>query len=116
MILWARSFARRSKVLRDAAVSLIANRLGRRTDLDADIVSEMQLVQQAKLEGDAAVRPWFLLTETLTLTLAAGAETIALPADFLDEAEGFPLAFEDTTIDPTSADRWVALAKDDYPN
>lgn len=74
-------------MLRDTAVSLLAKRLGNRTDLDDIIIEEMQNTQAFKLEQNGVFYPWFLFTENVTTTLVIGESRIALPADFLAEIE-----------------------------
>lgn len=94
---------------RDAAVALIARRLGNRTDLNSDIVTELGY-SQTILEQDAAITPWFLTSERSTASTTADEERIELPSDFLREYEYGTLWVYDSTED----DPWIELAKDDY--
>lgn len=66
-------------------VSMIQFRLGRRTDLAADIEREIRLAQ-TRLEDSPRLEPWFLVEE-VELTLSAGSTSVALPADFVRESE-----------------------------
>lgn len=92
---------------RDAAVTLLANRL-QRSDLTSRIITEMQFVQENKLEG-AEFLPWFLLSENLTEVTVANEERVAVPATFLREYEAGALWVYDT-----ASVKWLELKKDDY--
>lgn len=92
-------------MLRDTAVSIIAQRLGNRTDLDAKIVTEMQLVQDT-LER-AELLPFFLLTEMATTQTTAGEERVAIPSDFLKEFEEGALWYYNSGESPS----WKPLAR-----
>ena len=76
---------------RTAAASLINSRVGRgRVDIDADILTELLLVQTT-LEHEPTL-PWFLLTTDITITgPLTGFGDFNLPDDFLrmpEEDEG----------------------------
>ena len=93
-------------MLRDAAVAILQKRLGNRTDLADDIVTEMQL-QQLELE-QAEVLPWFLMTTDATLTTEVGApDQLVIPSDFLREVE-------EDALEWYNVDTWTQLDKDDY--
>lgn len=96
-------------MLRDAAVALIASRMGQRTDLNAAILLEMALVITTKLEENAVMTPWFLLHREDTLVSVAASDLIALPADFIVSAEDRAAAPEDWLISDFTA--LVAYAK-----
>ena len=72
-------------MLRDTAVSLIAARLGNRTDLNDSIIAEMQLVQETLEHGDFL--PFFLISEQATTSTTIDEERLVLPGDFLREFE-----------------------------
>lgn len=83
-------------MLRDTAVQTIAYRLGNRTDLNARIISEMQLVQ-TRLE-QAAVLPWFLDFLKDDISVAQGDTSFVVPTDFLrlpDEDSGIWVVDDD---------------------
>lgn len=86
---------------RDEHVASIAARLGSRTDLNAEIITKMKSVQQYQLEG-AATLPWFLI-ETVTLTLAVGASSVALPSNFIRPVEDAKVRIYPTAT-PTDLD------------
>lgn len=98
---------------RDEAIALIKGRLKRVTDttLDASIIAEMQFVQSQTLEG-AAILPWFLLSENLSINTVADEERVSVPASagrpFLREFEEGALWLQDTE------GTWHELKKDDY--
>lgn len=95
---------------RDGLVSLIKTRLRRlnTTNLDAEIVTEIQYVQASVLEL-AEFQPWFMQKVDSTLTTAAAATTLALPADYISEAEkGFLWV-----LNPADS-LWDEVTKDDY--
>lgn len=93
-------------MLRSAAVSVIANRLGQRTDLDSQIIAEMQLAQ-VRLEHKPEL-PWFLLKASSALATTATSREVTLPTDFLREDE------DGTIWLTTTAGTLVKLVKDDY--
>lgn len=99
---------------RDEARNIVALRCGRRTDLDATIDAEMAFVQDTILEGDQVLRPWFLLFDDTTLATVIDQETVSLPSTFIEEFEGEPLRWLDTSIDVSTGDQWVGLVKEDY--
>ena len=71
-------------MLPDAAVDLIANRLGNRgAALDSQIITELQAAQ---IEMEATPElPWFLLKYDSALTMTASTATSAVPSDFVLE-------------------------------
>lgn len=98
-------------MLRNAARDLIAGKIGKRTDLDAEILAEMLFIQDTKLEGKGAFKPWFLESVMTDIgTTVADTQTLALPADFLGEIDGQGLWIYDATADPA----WAKLKKDDF--
>lgn len=82
-------------MLRDAAVALIKQGLGFRTDLDTEIVTQMRFQQEEILEQGATL-PWFLISTVQSLTTVASTETLAIPSDFLLEVEEAALWFLDS--------------------
>ena len=97
-------------MLRNAAISLLLARLGNRdpVEWESTALSEMQLAQ-ANLEGDATLRPWFLVTESAQSTLTVGDSRVELPSDFLDEVEDSALeVYEETSA------KWSPLKKGDW--
>jgi hypothetical protein len=92
-------------MLRSTVVSLIAQRLGNRTDLDAQIISELQLTQDTLERAD--MLPFFLLTEFVATVTVAAEERLKLPDDFLKEYEEGALWY----YDATSASQWAPLKR-----
>lgn len=92
-------------MLRDKAISIIARRLGNRTDLDADILDEMQLVQESLEHGDKL--PFFLLSEMASTSTTADEERVVLPGDFLKEYEEGALWY----YDASAAEQWTPLTR-----
>lgn len=91
---------------RDEAVSLIQRRLGNRTDLADDIITEMQN-QQNLLEMMPEL-PWFLLKVTSTLQAdASNYDQIDLPSDFI-------LEYEEDDLEWNNDGTWVPIDKDDW--
>lgn len=72
-----------SKVL-----DLLMSRLGNRTEpaLRATCLLEMQLAQEAQLEGGATL-PWFLITEDATVSTTTGERRVEVPEDFIREVD-----------------------------
>jgi hypothetical protein len=95
-------------MLRDAAVAMIKQGLGFRSDLDSEIVTEMRFQQEEILEQGATL-PWFLLSAVSSLATGGTPETVALPSDFLLEYEEAALWFLDTT--QTADEQWIKLSK-----
>lgn len=70
-------------MVRDEAVAVVQERLGFRTDLATNIVSNMQLAQQELEQG--LDLPWFLRKFDATLVNTAGnLDLVTLPTDFLE--------------------------------
>jgi len=90
---------------RDQVVQLLGWRLGDRDDMALRIELEMKLAQSTVLEVHAWL-PWFLLKDWSGALTTAGAETVPLPADFLDEAEESHLYIK-------LGDQWKRLRKMD---
>lgn len=96
---------------RDEAVAEVAFRLGRRTELNDDILRNMVLQQQI-LEGSATL-PWFLLTSMESLATVSGTEEVAVPDDFLREPEEeSALWIYDASADDD--EQWVEIPKAQY--
>jgi hypothetical protein len=93
-------------MIRSEAIAIVKNRLGRRSDLDAEILSEIQLTQK-KLERDT-LRPWFL-ARTENVLLATAADSLAVPAGFLDFPDWGGLWWENTAA--TDAARWQPIRR-----
>ena len=64
-------------MLRNAAVDIIASRLGKRTDLRDEIISEMDLIIGTELEKTGTYYIWQLSAFT-SASLAAGASSLSL--------------------------------------
>lgn len=92
---------------RDEAVAEIKTQLGFRTDQDANIVTKLQQAQ-ARLER-RAVKPWFLLSEVMSIYTSPDEHRVQLPTGFLGEYEHSELTYypDDTSYDP------VQLVKED---
>jgi hypothetical protein len=70
------------------AISTLKFRLGSRTDSDLDIIIPAEMAQaQFEFERNGTP-PWFLLVEDQALVTIANDRKVALPGDFLLEAEG----------------------------
>lgn len=95
-------------MIRDEVVSLLARRLNNRTDIDTDIITEMQLVQATVLEQNGRFLPWFLMTEQALEVTDVGENRVRVPDDFLAEVEGQRIWIQN----PTTLE-WLKLAKDD---
>lgn len=63
---------------RGEIVTLVAQRLGSRTDLAVEIATNIKWVQENELEGCKEFLAWFLLSPTFSVTVAAGANSAAL--------------------------------------
>lgn len=81
-------------MLRDAAIALIKQKTGFRTDKDDLILIALQNSQEILSYGGVVTEanystevPWFLRAEDQTLTLLAGSNTITLPANFIKEID-----------------------------
>lgn len=95
-------------MIRDEVVSLLARRLNNRTDIDTDIVTEMQIVQATALEQNGRFLPWFLTTEQALELTDVGENRVRIPDDFLSEIEGQRIWIQN----PTTLE-WLLLSKDD---
>lgn len=98
-------------MLREEIVTLLAIRLGFRTDLDDAIRLELKVTQE--LLESAEELPWFLLKDPMEdLILMAATSEIDLPTDFLrdaNEGEGGLWVWDATTNLPTRQ-----LQKEDF--
>ncbi len=74
-------------MLRDEVVDVIVRRLGNREDLKDDIILEMQIAQEVRLEMNGEVTPSFLVTEQAVASTTASEPRVELPSDFLIEVE-----------------------------
>lgn len=79
---------------RDTAVNLIKQKTGFRTSGESAIIAALQASQETLSFGGVMTEanystevPWFLLVEAQTLDLTAGSNLVALPDDFIKEAE-----------------------------
>jgi hypothetical protein len=70
---------------RDEAVAIIQFDLGRRTDLEDEIIAKMQEAQRILEQG--ATLPWFLKEEDASLVLPVGSADVAFPTGFLREID-----------------------------
>ncbi len=91
-------------------VTLIAQRLGSRTDLAAEILANMQWVQENELEGCKEFLPWFLLDPAYEVTLASGTSSVALSA-MLQPDDGAIFRIY-PTADPTAVGELVQKQRD----
>ena len=82
---------------RNEARTLVAARLGFRTDLNDTIDLELQLVQAEELEDDHEFKPWFLFTDYTdpTFVTTPGQDYVQLPEDFLLQIEDTFLYFQE---------------------
>jgi hypothetical protein len=96
-------------MLRDSLFDLLAQRLGNRQDLVSRMATEVQLLQDVKLEQNYWL-PWFLETEMAYTATTAGEERVELPADFLGEVEEQALWLYDST----ASLQYKALRKMEY--
>jgi len=82
---------------RNEARTLVAARLGFRTDLNDTIDLELQLVQAEELEDDNEFKPWFLFTDytDATFVTTPGQDYVQLPEDFLLQIEDTFLYFQE---------------------
>lgn len=71
-------------------VTLLGWRLGDRDDMAGRIDAELDFVQDYVLEAKEWI-PWFLLSEELSMAVAAGVRAVSLPPDFLAEEENSSL-------------------------
>jgi len=69
---------------REEIVDVIIERLGKRTDLEDQIIVELKEVQRTKCEGHHWL-PWFCITENQTVSTTADEERVPVPTDFLME-------------------------------
>lgn len=89
--------------------TLIAFRLGGRTDLADAVLAEMRAAQ-LRLERMPSL-PWFLLTSDLQVLgpTVTGQSYIALPVDFLMEEEDEDIYIYDSTAD--TGEQYISLQK-----
>lgn len=78
-------------VTRLEAVTRIKRRLSFRTNLDNEIVSELQAAQRSLERGHSL--PWFLKQEDQILSFTSGNPSAALPTGFLREVEDQSLSY-----------------------
>lgn len=99
----------------DAAVAMVKQRLGNRSDApDAQILLELVLAQAVFEEGiltpqQGIFLPWFLITEFSSISTTIGEERVPIPSDFLQEVEQGQLYVYDSAED----DAWIELEKAD---
>lgn len=97
---------------RTEVIAAIARRLGRRTDLDDDILLELDLAQATVLERNA-VLPWFLpfrLSEAPALVTTTDQRYMNLPVDLLGVPEHGGLYVQSVENDSD----WMKLIKGTY--
>ena len=94
-------------MIRDDAIALIKQGLGFRSDLDAQILTQMKFEQEV-LERKSTL-PWFLLSEFSNINTVIGEERLPVPTDFLQEYEEGTLWWFDSTA--TAEDQWTQLGK-----
>jgi len=102
-------------MLRNAARDLLALRLGNRTDLNANIVAEMQLAQTALEKAKVTRKLWFLLSEESETACIGDSveERIQLPSDYLAEYEDGDLVLIDADGDEVFLEKkaWDSLRR-----
>ena len=91
----------------DELTSVIAKRLGNRTDLNDAIQLEMKLAQQNTLERLQRL-PWFLLSDFSWTVTVPGEQKIQIPNDFLREARDGTLWVKSTD------DEWLMVTKKEF--
>jgi len=96
-------------MLRDAAITVLTDRLGNRDDLATKAVSEMQLAQIELEQGPNL--PWFLLKKDATLSNSDSGnyDLISIPSDFIQEFEHDVLR----RYDSTATRPWIKLFKNE---
>ena len=97
-------------MIRSAFITLVGQRLGKRTSLDDVILSEMDMAQQTVLERNGILTPWFIETEVAQVSTTAGEERVPIPSDFAKEKEEGGLFIYDGSAEQP----WVRLDKDAY--
>lgn len=95
-------------MLRSAAVSLIQQQLGFRSDLSSEIITNLQHAQVMLEAGPT--KPWFLISEDSYIDTVADEPRLALPTDFLEEVDSAVLRY----VPDDLTDGEVDLRKDDY--
>lgn len=83
---------------RDEIIALIRDRLAFNESLNEAIILRHLDVAQARYEQNAGrtPRPWFTLDTTNTVATVADTRTIALPSDFIEFDEEWPLTILDS--------------------
>lgn len=101
-------------MLRDAAVALIQEQLGFRSDLSTNIITNMQAAQELLERGPT--KPWFLITEDSYATTTVDEQRLPLPDDFLLEVEEAVLRYvpDEDDDDDSDTSNEVDLVKEDY--
>lgn len=94
---------------RDEAVTFIQQTLGFRTDKVAEIRLALQQAQ-TKLENQEFL-PWFLISEISSTSLAIGESRVAVPDDFIREADEEALQWFNSTAEVD--EQYVDLEKID---
>lgn len=96
-------------MIRDLAVDILMGRLGNRTSttLQQAVIDEMVFVQENLLEGRAEL-PWFLLTNTVSVSTVTDTVSLALPTGFLMEWEEGEIYLQNSDGSET------ALIKEDW--
>lgn len=97
-------------MLRDAAVSLIGQGLGFRTDRSAEIITQLQF-EQTQLEA-GPTKPWFLVSAETSMVTVAGDQKVSIPSGFLQEVEQAVVKY--VPDDSTGPADEVDLTKDDF--
>ena len=81
-------------MLRSVAVEQVRYNMGnQQTNINDQIIANMQFVQEFVLEGDT-FKPWFLLSEDSTIQTTAEEDRLPQPSDFLMEYEQGSLMIE----------------------
>lgn len=80
-------------------------RLGDRSDMGPRMLAELPILQETILEANPWL-PWFLLSTWTGVSTSAGTAEVAVPTDFLLEAEESALYVQD------SDGNWIELPKD----
>lgn len=93
---------------RDEAVSIIQQQLGFRSDLSSEIVTNLKLAQTMLEAGPT--KPWFLVTEQMSISTTADEQRLVVPSDMLTEIDSARLVYIPDDEEEASVD----LKKEDY--
>jgi len=95
---------------RAEAVTLIQRQLAFRTNLEDEIIAELQAAQ-IQLEAEA-IKPWFLVSEDSYIDTTSDEQRVAVPSDFIEEVDEAVLRY--VPDDVSGDDPEIDLIKGDY--